>query len=72
MPVKAAPAAIVSPEEEAASQLQLEEDSPVFNIRPLLMNAPKTKKNFRFTADAADDQQQQQFKRSLSNAQLFQ
>lgn len=69
-PVKAAPAQIVQAvapsEEHQQSQM---EDSPIFNIFPMLMNAPKTQKNFKFTADA---EKQPQFKRSLSNTELFQ
>lgn len=44
------------------------EDSRIFNIRPLLLNAPKTQKNVKFSAEPAD----QQAKRSLSNAELLQ
>lgn len=51
------------------SEDQHSEDSQIFNIRPLLFNAPKTQKNVKFSADA---EKQQQFKRSLSNTELFQ
>ena len=44
------------------------EDSRIFNIRPLLLNAPKTQKNVKFSAEPAE----QQAKRSLSNAELLQ
>lgn len=61
-PVKAAIIVQTSPEETS--------DSLIFNIRPLLENAPKTQKNIQFSADA-DDQEKLQIKRALSNSELF-
>lgn len=43
------------------------EDSKIFNIRPLLMNAPKTQKNVKFSA-ATDNAQSG---RTLTNSELF-
>lgn len=62
--VKAAAIVQTSPEDQHMS------DSRIFNIRPLLENAPKTQKNVRFSADT-DEQEKQQFKRELSNSELF-